>query len=61
MTSPTAIRKPAKAATAAPGRVFNVSSKGIPRVTTQVKAKIEAAARSTNTKRRDFPELASDS
>lgn len=58
MTSPTAIRKPAKAA---PGRVFNVSSKGIPRVTTQVKAKIEAAARSTNTKRRNFPELASDS
>ncbi|SET82140.1 hypothetical protein [Variovorax sp. OV084] len=60
MTSPTAIRKPAKAAKAAPGRVFNVSSKGIPRVTAPVKAKIQAAARSTS-KHRKFPELITDS
>jgi len=61
MTSPTAIRKSPKAAKAAPGRVFTVSGKGIPRVTTQVKVQIEAAARSTSSKRRNFPELITDS
>jgi hypothetical protein len=37
------------------GRVFTISLKGIPRVDAQAKARLEAAARSPGSKRRDYP------
>jgi hypothetical protein len=40
------------------GRVFAISLKGIPRVDAQAKARLEAAARSPDNSRRDYPQLA---
>lgn len=43
-----------------PGRVFAVSLKGIPPVTTATRARLEAAARSPDSKRHDYPRLLTD-
>ena len=40
---------------AAPGRVFTISMKGIPSVNAETKARLEAAARNPNSKRRNYP------
>jgi hypothetical protein len=58
----TALKKPAETPgftpkKAAAGRVFTMSLKGIPRVNAQTKARLEAAARSPGSKRRDYPKL----
>ena len=57
----TALKKPGEtsrlATKAKPGRVFTISLKGIPRVDAQAKARLEAAARSPNSKRHDYPQL----
>lgn len=57
-----ALKKPAEtprlAIKATAGRVFAISLKGIPRVDAQAKARLEAAARSPGSKRRDYPHLA---
>lgn len=42
------------------GRVFKISLRGIPRVTPESRARLEAAARSTASKRRDYPQLNTD-
>lgn len=48
-------QKPLSTETA--GRIFSVSLKGIPRVTTEARARLEAAARQPATARRDFPTI----
>jgi hypothetical protein len=59
--SATALKKPEQTpgpgTKAAAGRVFAISLKGIPRVDAQAKARLEAAARSPSSKRRDYPQL----
>jgi hypothetical protein len=42
------------------GRAFTISLKGIPRVDAETKARMEAAARSPSSKRRDYPKLVPD-
>jgi hypothetical protein len=52
--------RPAAQSTAAVGRVFTISLQGIPRVTPQSRARLEAAARSATNTRRDYPLLNTD-
>ena len=52
---PSEISKPASDLAA--GRVFSISMKGIPRVTAEIRARLEAAARDPNTKRRSYPQI----
>lgn len=47
-------------ATETAGRVFSVSLKGIPRVTAESRARLEAAARSPATARSNFPRIITD-
>ncbi len=42
------------------GRVFKISLKGIPRVDAKTKARLEAAARSPGSARRDYPQVIAD-
>jgi hypothetical protein len=42
----------------ASGRVFSISMKGIPKVDVKTMARLEAAARSPDSKKRQFPILA---
>ena len=64
MADPTAFKKfsgtPKLAAKATPGRVFTISMKGIPRVSAETKARLEAAARAPSSKRRNYPRLVTD-
>ena len=64
MADPTAFKKPSGApklaAKATPGRVFTISMKGIPRVSAETKARLEAAARAPSSKRRNYPRLVTD-
>jgi hypothetical protein len=55
-----ALKKQAfKASTKArPARVFSISLKGIPQLDASAKARLEAAARSPESQRRDYPQLA---
>lgn len=39
------------------GRVFSMSMEGIPRVTAEIRARLEAAARDPNAKRRSYPQI----
>lgn len=54
-------KKPAEAVglapTVKPGRVFTISLKGIPRVDAKAKARLQAAARSPDSKRQEYPRL----
>ena len=60
MADSTALKKPKLAAKATPGRVFTISMKGIPRVSAETKARLEAAARAPSSKRRDYPRLVTE-
>ena len=64
MADPTALNKPPeipkRAAQATTGRVFTISMKGIPRVSAETKARLEAAARTPASKRRDYPRLVTE-
>ena len=42
------------------GRVFKISLKGIPRVDAKTKARLETAARSPGSTRRDYPQVVAD-
>lgn len=42
------------------GRVFKISLKGIPRVDSATRARLEAAARSPGSTRRDYPQVVAD-
>jgi hypothetical protein len=42
------------------GRVFKISLKGIPRVDAKTRARLEAAARSPGSTRRDYPLVVAD-
>lgn len=59
-----ALNKPAQSSKlttkASAGRVFTISMKGIPRVDAQTKARVEAAARKSDSPRRDYPKLGTD-
>ena len=46
---------PAAEAKAKGGRVFKISMKGIPPVTPEIRARMEAAARDPAKQRRDYP------
>lgn len=52
--------KLATAVQTATGRVFTISMKGIPRLDAAGKARLEAAARKPQRKRRDYPQLKID-
>lgn len=55
----TAVKQPAKLIGAkASGRGFVISMKGIPRVDAKEKARLEAAARSTASRKRSYPIVA---
>jgi hypothetical protein len=54
------VARPAAQAAATVGRVFTISMQGIPRVTPQSRARLEAAARSPTYIRRDYPVLNTD-
>ena len=64
MADSTALKKPTRtpklAAKAMPGRVFTISMKGIPRVSVETKARLQAAARVAGSKRRDYPRLVTE-
>lgn len=55
---PSDIAKPVTAAQA--GRVFKISLQGIPRIDANTKARLEAAARSPASARRDYPQVNAD-
>jgi hypothetical protein len=46
---------PAKA-----GRVFTITLKGVPRVDAKMKARLDAAARTPGSSRRDYPQVIAD-
>ena len=62
--STTLLKKPtetSKSATPAKvGRVFTISLKGVPRVDAKTKARLEAAARTPGSSRRDYPQVIAD-
>lgn len=51
---------PAAEATARGRRVFKISMKGIPPVTPEIRARIEAAARDPAKQRRAYPQISDD-
>jgi len=61
MVKQAALQKPAQAfkssTQARSGRVFAISLKGIPRIDAAAQARLEAAARSPDQPRRDYPHL----
>jgi hypothetical protein len=58
------LKKPSETFKPAPnsvvGRVFSISLKGIPRVNAETRARLEAAARVPNSKRRSYPQLGTE-
>lgn len=62
--STTLLKKPtetSKSATPAKtGRVFTISLKDVPRVDAKTKARLEAAARTPGSSRRDYPQVIVD-
>jgi len=48
---------PSAKATAGTGRIFKISMKGIPPVTAESRARMEAAARNPAQQRRDYPQV----